>query len=93
MTTTQSPAWTLGDRLRKARRTAGLSVDVMAHELGVTDRTVQNYESDRTPPKRSALLAYAQLTGVPLWWLEGDDPPGDTVTLREHWCFRSSRAA
>ena len=41
------PTFTLGDRLRKAREVAGLSIDDMADELGTSTKTVYSYEGDK----------------------------------------------
>lgn len=70
------PVWTLGDRLRKARVTAGLSVDAMADLLDVSRNTISNYEAERSHPRRATLIVWAQETGVPLSWLTG--PPLDS---------------
>lgn len=67
------PVWTVGDRMRKARETSRIKVAAMAAELGCDPDTVSNYERGRTRPRRSVLLAYEQLTGVPVAWIEGDE--------------------
>ena len=68
--------WTLGDRLAKARRHAGLTSSEMGDELGVTRYTVHNYETDRTTPRRATLIAWALRCGVPFEWLaHGDTAP------------------
>ena len=65
------PAWTFGDRLRKARRDAGLSQTEMAYRLGTTDKSVANWESGASKPRD--LITTAQLieeaTGVSAEWL------------------------
>lgn len=84
MTTTKTiPTWTVGDRLAKARRLMGWSQQRMADELGISIRTVVRLEDQTTAPKRPVLIAWAELTGVPLEWLtdEGVTAP---VTLRYH---------
>lgn len=63
------PAWTLGDRLNKSRRAAGISVQDMAEQLGVNRRTVTNYEQDHTEPRFPTIKLWADLTGVPAAWL------------------------
>lgn len=90
-----TPTWTVADRMRKARESAGYDVGQMAQLLGRHRNSISAYEHGRQAVDRPILLAYAQLTGVPLWWLEGADPPEDTVTLREQWPAipYSSRAA
>lgn len=66
------PEWTLGERLTKARKSAGLDPTDMAERLGVSDRTIRNWEQGVHRPKLGTIRAYAQVTGVALWWLEGD---------------------
>jgi transcriptional regulator with XRE-family HTH domain len=67
------PEWTLGDRLRKVRRDAGLTVVDMAAALGVSDSQLAHYETDRARPRD--LIGFAtrvEVTyGVPAWWLLG----------------------
>lgn len=70
------PQWTLADRLRKAREEAGLSQEQLEALSGVSRRTITNYEKG-AKPKRSALIAWAVSTGVPLpWLLDGDEHGG-----------------
>lgn len=74
------PAWTLGDRLRKAREAAGLEQQEFADELGISRGTISNYEHDKTRVKRPYLVAWAMRTKVPVEWLltgeTGDDANG-----------------
>lgn len=78
------PQFTIGDRLRKARKHAGLDIDQMAELLGFSDKTVRNYENEATPIKRASISAWALATGVPFEWLltgevqRPDDPNGPT---------------
>ena len=69
------PTWTLGDRLRKAREFAGLEQGELAVRIGVSRGTVSNYELNRgqRPPKRLVVRAWAEITGVPLDWIEAAD--------------------
>ena len=72
-TLTSLPTWTLGDRLRKARDHAGLSVQEMADDLGVSRTTISKYEHDATGKRgvpRMAILRYADVSGVPVEWIE-----------------------
>jgi transcriptional regulator with XRE-family HTH domain len=64
----QIPEWTLADRLRKARESAGLSQQEMADHLGLSRVTVGTYENGATP-KLAVLRVWAMRTGVPLDWL------------------------
>lgn len=69
------PEWTVGDRLRKARETAGLTQQELAAEIGVSHRSITNYESDRSSPKRPVLVTWAMRTGVDLSWILQQDAP------------------
>jgi transcriptional regulator with XRE-family HTH domain len=69
------PEWTVGDRLRKARESAGIGVAEMALRLGVSRNTITNYEHDHRAPSLRALREWSAITGVPISWLiEGDEP-------------------
>lgn len=73
------PQWDLGDRLRKSLRVAGVPVNAMAEELGLTRVTVGNYLALRTTPSRSVLRVWALKCGVPFeWLLTGECPPWDS---------------
>ena len=65
------PTFTIADRMRKARQHAGLSVEVMAAELGISRNTVTNYESGRSVPTDARLNLWSRVTGVPVDWLKG----------------------
>lgn len=83
------PAWTLGDRLRKSLRDAGVSVQEMAEHLDVSRNTIGNWLSDRTGrPSRSALMVWAMRCGVPFEWLLTGEAelsgPENTPTTRRY---------
>jgi len=59
----------LPDRLRRSRKRMGWDQVDIAARLGIHQRTVANYETGHTEPKRSVLLAWATLTNVPVDWL------------------------
>lgn len=63
--------WTFGDRLRKARTTAGLGTRELATMLGVSHTTVSTWEiMGRTPRQVASLAAQVErLTGVSAKWL------------------------
>ena len=54
---------------------AGVSVQAMADELGVSRNTVGNYLNRRTEISRSGLIVWALRTGVPMRWLETEKTP------------------
>lgn len=80
------PAFSRGDRLRKARELTNLSIAEFADRLGVSPKTVGNAELDRVKVRTITLRAWALATGVPLEWLEtGEAPrprPDDGGSLR-----------
>lgn len=84
MTTAQHetiPAWTCGDRLRKAREHAGLKQQELADAIGIARGSVTNYESDKHPPRKIVLNAWAMATGVNPKWLEtGEGESGGSGT-------------
>lgn len=65
----QVPTWTLGDRLRKARETAGLTQIELSGMLGIARNTVGNYELGESEPKAALLARWATACGVPAVWL------------------------
>lgn len=69
------PAFTQGDRLRKARTYAGLTVAELSERAGMSEKTVNNYEGDRVKTRRPTLIAWALATGVSLEWLETGAQP------------------
>jgi transcriptional regulator with XRE-family HTH domain len=71
--------WTLGDRLAKSRRVAGISREEMAAYLGMSPQAVSNYEGDRRAPKLTVLRSWATRTRIDLDWLRY----GDTTPLPE----------
>lgn len=64
------PEWTMGDRLRKAREDAGLSQAQLAAAIGISRNTVSNAELGDRTPLTITLRAWADVTGVPLQWLQ-----------------------
>jgi transcriptional regulator with XRE-family HTH domain len=64
------PPITVADRLRIARKYAGLDQDQLADKIGIARSTVSNAESGRVKPRRITLRAWALACGVPLSWIE-----------------------
>lgn len=77
------PKWTLADRIRKAMSEAGVGVQELADELGVTRGAVSKWITNgpsHVEPKRPTLIAIALRTGVVLEWLEsGEAAVGETA--------------
>lgn len=69
----EGPAWTLADRLRKAREHAGLEQRDLVELAGISRATISNAERGLGTPNLVTLQAWAQATGVSLAWLVADD--------------------
>ena len=63
----------LGERLWWARETAHLTQAVLAARLGISKRTIQNYEHGNEAPKLARLVLWANACDVDADWLAGDD--------------------
>lgn len=74
------PPWTIGDRLRKARETNGMTQQQWADTIGISRGSVANYEAEKQDVKRPVLLAWAMASGVSLAWLrDGTEPTPNPV--------------
>ncbi|PAJ70934.1 MULTISPECIES: helix-turn-helix domain-containing protein [Corynebacterium] len=72
------PEWTIADRARKARETAGMNQTELANAMGVARSTVQRIEQGVAEPSRTRVIAWSFATGVALEWLEkGETPAGE----------------
>ena len=71
----EAMTWTLGDRLRKARRVAGFSTEEMGKRVGVSRQAINSYELDARSPKLPTLLKWAEETGAPFDWVCRGEPP------------------
>jgi transcriptional regulator with XRE-family HTH domain len=69
------PEWSLGERLRKARDWRGVSIEDMAADIGRSERTIRNYETDSTRAPLLVVKQYAMRTQVPYEWLETGHAP------------------
>lgn len=69
------PAWTRGDRLRKARTLTGMTTREFAEHIGVSQKTVTDAENDKRAMRKILLNAWALGTGVPAVWLETGEIP------------------
>lgn len=72
------PEFTLGDRLRRARRFVGFSQEELAAVLGIHQRSMSNYENDITLLDYPRLVKWAEECQVDLAWLaygRSDVPP------------------
>lgn len=68
------PQFTIHDRLRKARESAGMNQGELADKMGVDRSTVSNNEVGRVAPRKIVLRAWATVTGVSLDWIISGRP-------------------
>lgn len=73
------PEWDTADKMRKALRYAGISVQEMAKYLGVSRNTVGSWINGRVSPSVAVLRAWAMCCGVSYAWLISQ--PRDPVTV------------
>lgn len=59
------------NRIREARRALGLTGKWLAHELGVSESTVSQYENSKREPDNATLIKIADVLGVTLDYLLG----------------------
>lgn len=67
----------LSNRIRRARRLAGISQEKLAHHLGLHRTSVAQWERDASRPNTGNLVNIALFTGVSMEWLatgRGDCP-------------------
>ncbi|MEO0328661.1 MAG: helix-turn-helix domain-containing protein [Pseudomonadota bacterium] len=60
---------TLGGRISRAREASGLSAKEAAEQLGVTQKTYDDWEADRNDPRANRLTMLAGCLGVSATWL------------------------
>lgn len=77
------PAWTMGDRLRKAREEAGYDQRRFADLIGVSRQTITNAEKGHKTVRKITLNAWAMATGVPVEWLVSGEVPGGPDPSRQ----------
>lgn len=63
------PTFSVADRLRKARVSAGLDQTEMASKIGVSRPTVSAWERGRSEPNVTQAARWAAVTGVSFGWL------------------------
>jgi transcriptional regulator with XRE-family HTH domain len=78
------------ERIRQARKEAGLTQPEMADLLDVSMRAYQNYEADRVPYKLMGKIS--DITGKSLrWLLHGEEEPGLSPELMHHLSLMEAR--
>jgi len=64
-----TPAASIGERIRQARKAGGLNQSDLAERVGVTQPAVANWESGVHDPRRLMLAKLAEALSVPMEWL------------------------
>ncbi|MGY6517520.1 MAG: helix-turn-helix domain-containing protein [Lysobacteraceae bacterium] len=84
MPNSEKTASNRAQRIREARRSAGMSQEELARACGVTTSAVAQWESRsariRTVPSTAHLLCISQATGRSVDWLSGLAPPRPAAT-------------
>ncbi|WP_371512215.1 helix-turn-helix domain-containing protein [Microbacterium paraoxydans] len=79
------PEWTIADRLRKARESAGYEQREFAAMTSMARGTISAAENGHRVPSKANIRLWALATGVPFeWLLNGEEPPtggGSSVGL------------
>lgn len=73
------PEFDLPDRMRKALRAAGMTVQEMADYLGVARNTASNWINGKNPPSKQTQRLWALRTGVSFDWLQTGENPHQLV--------------
>ena len=63
------PEFDIADRMRKALRVSGVSIEEMADYIEVSRRSVGNWINGRADPAAKYVRIWALRTGVPYTWL------------------------
>lgn len=67
---------TPGSRIKLTRTQLGLSLQQLADRVGVTRKSLENWENDRSEPRGVKVMKLAGVLQVPMiWLLTGDNPP------------------
>jgi transcriptional regulator with XRE-family HTH domain len=67
---------TPGSRIKLTRTRLGLSPQQLADRVGVTRKSLENWENDRSEPRGAKIMKLAGVLQVPMiWLLTGDTPP------------------
>jgi len=73
----------IGRRIRFKRKQKLLSMEELALRVGVSSRTIQDYELGKTGAWRKLREIGDALETPPNWFIEGDEPSSSAEELRE----------
>ena len=80
---------TLGEKIKEARKQAGLSQDQLAEKLSVSRSAVAKWESNKGLPDVSNLKALALLLNVSIDYLLDDSDAMAQIVIREEYDLSS----
>ncbi len=73
----------VGERIKRARRSAGLTQQELAFELSVTDKAISTYETGRAEPSFKTMRKISEITQRPVTYFMADlEPPEDNVPAK-----------
>jgi transcriptional regulator with XRE-family HTH domain len=88
--------WEVGDRMRKARLHAGVSIEAIAEEVGQSPSTVRAWERNANTPRNlyDVTMVYERLTDVSwAWIMSGNEdtarPDAEAAASRTYTCQRT----
>lgn len=64
---------TVGERIRAARKKAGLTQKELGEQCGIAEPTIRRYELGKLNPKIETLKKIAEPLGIPVYQLYGDE--------------------
>ena len=79
------PAWTVGDRMAKARESAGKTQAQMGEHFGVKAETISTWENMTRQPKQfnDKLRQWAEVTNVSYTWLVTGSGGGVSMVTKD----------
>lgn len=80
---TEVTCMTYGQRIRAARKKAGMTQTELAKKLGIPYQSIGQWEKDRRKPKLETLQRIAEALGVPILDLLGVDKGRDDADLKK----------
>ena len=75
--TTIKKSLTIGQKIKKARKEAGMSQEDLGRALGLTDKAVSTYEVGRASPSIDTLKEISKVTYKPITYFMSDGDPDD----------------
>lgn len=84
---------TLGQRIQKGRKEAGLSQEELAEQLGVSRQAVSRWENDNGYPEMEKIIRLSQIYQVSLDYLVGNEQEKSGEDISEKGWYVSNELA